>query len=493
MKKIIYTILLMVGSYSFAQGYPQMETMTLVPQNAPTNPIEGQVYYDIGQKAVFVYNGSGWVNSLEDTDNQTAAEVSFAPNGSVSSVNVQEAINELGFEKASDAVVIKKNTSNVIGNYMSINNGSGFGIDLEPGSSRMTFSASEFGNSTNLELEPNSLKVYGLSNAEIDAVGDGSLITKGYADANYSGDQTASEVSFTPNGSIAATTVQAAIEEVRDEASGSGLTTEQEERIDNAGIVKTIAIAGDVTLTAENFDPSTVGDRGKKVLNTTTSDFELTLPDLSVGKTALFQPTSVDASFTIVPDVGVSFVGNGTDVIEEGFIVDSLNVAGVTKIAANTYSIAGYVKPYDVPETNLAVTSNAASPTNESDSTTGFTNLGSSISSTEVNPILGTSSIEFLASSGSGGERLNYELTGLSSGDIVRVQFDYIATSGASLAAWQGVVATPASSTYTADGTLRSFDETITLNSNTLQLRWYPGIVTGNGWKVDNLIITKID
>ncbi len=492
MKKIIYTILLMVGSYSFAQGYPKMETMTLVPQNEPTSPIEGQIYYDVNQKVVFVYDGSDWVNSLEDTDNQTAAEVAYTSN---SQSTVNGALNDL-YSKDAGNLKLSGNPNIISGSGFGIKElNSGLGINIGMPNNLLTMSGGDqsTGSAVSLYLGRDEASISGLSNAEIDAVGDGSLITKGYADANYSGDQTASEVSFTPNGSIAATTVQAAIEEVRDEASGSGLTTEQEERIDNAGIVKTIAIAGDVTLTAENFDPSTVGDRGKKVLNTTTSDFELTLPDLSVGKTALFQPTSVDASFTIVPDVGVSFVGNGTDVIEEGFIVDSLNVAGVTKIAANTYSIAGYVKPYDVPETNLAVTSNAASPTNESDSTTGFTNLGSSISSTEVNPILGTSSIEFLASSGSGGERLNYELTGLSSGDIVRVQFDYIATSGASLAAWQGVVATPASSTYTADGTLRSFDETITLNSNTLQLRWYPGIVTGNGWKVDNLIITKID
>ncbi len=115
MKKIIYTILLMVGSYSFAQGYPKMETMTLVPQNAPTNPIEGQVYYDIGQKAVFVYNGSDWVNSSESSSISDATEINLAPaidiDGGGDETNVQQAIEKLSLLKLNNLIEDRSGSS----------------------------------------------------------------------------------------------------------------------------------------------------------------------------------------------------------------------------------------------------------------------------------------------------------------------------------------------------------------------------------------------
>ncbi len=415
MKKIIYTILLMAGSYSFAQGYPQMETMTLVPQNEPTSPIEGQIYYDVNQKVVFVYDGSDWVNSLEDTDNQILNLIGGNNDQlTISGGNTIDLSSLAGVDNSiseTNQTIDEDRILDLNGNNLSIDDG----------------------NTGMMSISTSGIALGAVPTVPSDPLTSNHLTRKIYVDNKSNEHDEASEILFSPNGSIAATTVQAAIEEVRDEASGSGLTTEQEERIDNAGVVKTIAIAGDVTLTAENFDPSTVGDRGKKVLNTTTSDFELTLPDLSVGKTALFQPTSVDASFTIVPDVGVSFVGNGTDVIEEGFIVDSLNVAGVTKIAANTYSIAGYVKPYDVVIPNLFGASNAA--TDDTNSISGFVEVHNSAGDFTINSV----------SSSYPNDDYMLEIVQNTSGEVSRLEISHPASAGTTYdlqCVWQTTAAT---------------------------------------------------
>jgi|GEM_PF-7059466 len=77
MKKIIFLILIMITGFGFSQGYPQMETMTLVPQNAPVNPVEGQVYYDAGQKSVFIWNGSQWLNSVTADTNTDSQDLTW--------------------------------------------------------------------------------------------------------------------------------------------------------------------------------------------------------------------------------------------------------------------------------------------------------------------------------------------------------------------------------------------------------------------------------
>ncbi len=465
MKKIIYTILLMAGSYSFAQGYPQMETMTLVPQNAPTNPIEGQVYYDIGQKAVFVYNGSGWVNSFEDTDNQTAAEVVFTPSGPISAVNVQGAIDELGLEKAADASVIKKSTSNIISSDMSISNGSGFGIDFEPNSSRMTFSASQFGSNTNLELKPNSLQVYGLSNAEIDAVGDGSLITKGYADANYSGDQTASEVSFTPNGSIAATTVQAAIEEVRDEASLMGVS----------GLIVNDIGSSDLIITANEF--------GK--FNTSSSTITLTVDNSQpINSKAVFQPIGGNTIY-VVPASGVTFIG--TD-IEEAFSVSENNLGGIFKIADNTYSVSGNVEAYTPPPSNLLVL-NASHPTDEANSTNGWGTYGGSIDlSVDSDSYVGSYAIKGQLNANASVQRIHYNFSG-EVGGVYEVRFRAKKGQGTNvyMNLWSGCTGGP--SVVPLTSSYSEYVYTITATSADMRFDFWVHTFSGSGSLGDNIFV----
>ena len=72
MKKIIFMAALLLGIASYAQVYPQLDTYSLVPINAPANPVEGQVYYDVLSKKVFIWDSLQWVeltdNSLSEAD-----------------------------------------------------------------------------------------------------------------------------------------------------------------------------------------------------------------------------------------------------------------------------------------------------------------------------------------------------------------------------------------------------------------------------------------
>ncbi|MEM8506245.1 MAG: hypothetical protein AAF717_00385 [Bacteroidota bacterium] len=131
------------------------------------------------------------------------------------------------------------------------------------------------------------------------------------------------------------------------ETINASLTAEQIERIGNIGAKHTVTISADVTLTNENFAPTVTPNRGKTTLNITTGDYTLTIPNSvtseSVGS---FKPTDIDATLTFLPADGVTFVGNGTSPITQGFQIDSLNLATVLKIGDNLFSVDGAVKPY---------------------------------------------------------------------------------------------------------------------------------------------------
>jgi|GEM_PF-5444767 len=90
-------------------------------------------------------------------------------------------------------------------------------------------------------------------------------------------------------------------------------------------------------------------DFGK--LNHTEHSIELTVDNtIPINSFARFQPTDLDSVITIIPDTGVTFVGNGSEVITGGFQIDSLNIGSLFKIADNLFSVAGYVKPYSLGE-----------------------------------------------------------------------------------------------------------------------------------------------
>ncbi|MEM1337815.1 MAG: hypothetical protein AAF634_10095 [Bacteroidota bacterium] len=74
MKRLFLILLFTMGYWGFSQGYPQMDTYTLVPTNAPTSPLEGQTYYDQTSKKVFVWDGTQWLDLSETTVDNSLSE-----------------------------------------------------------------------------------------------------------------------------------------------------------------------------------------------------------------------------------------------------------------------------------------------------------------------------------------------------------------------------------------------------------------------------------
>ncbi|MEM8507955.1 MAG: hypothetical protein AAF717_09000 [Bacteroidota bacterium] len=315
MKRLFLILLFTMGYWGFSQGYPQMDTYTLVPTNAPTSPLEGQTYYDQTSKKVFVWDGTQWLDqTIVDTDNQIAIEVPNAPAGTIAATNVQDALDELASEKAEDGAVLKKNVSNLISSGTTIHNGSGFGIDMEPGTNFLTLSSGGSGN-VNLEISPNSLKVYGLSNAEIDAVGDEALITKGYADATYTDDQTASEVTYdNVTSGLTATTTQAAIDELA-LSGGSGLTTDQLNRLLNENKFSYVTKSANFSYTSDDIEVASGIDIGKKVIVESTAgsvEGELENADIPLGESLIIQSNGgTIVSYFAQGETGLFQDGNG--------------------------------------------------------------------------------------------------------------------------------------------------------------------------------------
>ncbi|BFP40460.1 hypothetical protein FGF1_13050 [Flavobacteriaceae bacterium GF1] len=71
MKKVFFMAALLLGIASYGQGYPQMDTFTLVPSNTPASPLEGQTYYNQATNTVLVWDGTQWRDLITiDTDDQ---------------------------------------------------------------------------------------------------------------------------------------------------------------------------------------------------------------------------------------------------------------------------------------------------------------------------------------------------------------------------------------------------------------------------------------
>jgi hypothetical protein len=98
----------------------------------------------------------------------------------------------------------------------------------------------------------------------------------------------------------------------------------------------------------------------------------------------VIQPTDIDAEVFVVPDTGVSIVGNGVDVITDGFEVDSLNIASLTKLASNVYGVGGYVKAFSPVPPSFFV-DNVVTPTpNEVNGLLGIDKDGTLASSIDI-------------------------------------------------------------------------------------------------------------
>jgi hypothetical protein len=110
-------------------------------------------------------------------------------------------------------------------------------------------------------------------------------------------DQTAAEVPFTPNGSISATNVQAAIQEVRDEAGGG-----------ESAVSSVFGRTGTVTSQAGDYTPAQVG--AEPTLGNPTTDGYV-LSSTAAGVRSWIAPASGGSSTWLsLTDTPSSFTAN---------------------------------------------------------------------------------------------------------------------------------------------------------------------------------------
>lgn len=174
-------------------------------------------------------------------------------------------------------------------------------------------------------------------------------------------------------------------------ATNGGVSTEQSERISNAGKYHFTSTASNETLTSALVEPATP-NLGKKMWRTYTANDTITVPgDLTVGWSSVIEAGSATDSILIKADTGVDIYGRGNVLVQSGTGIDGLWLKGGDAVAliykgANSVRAEG---PWNVatlappPPTNLYTTSNAVSLVSEANTTTGTTvDTGSTLIST---------------------------------------------------------------------------------------------------------------
>lgn len=230
-------------------------------------------------------NDSGFITS--ETDDQTASEVPYTPTGDIASSNVQDAIDELDSEKL-------KIGTNETSAQVKIGETLSGGITINGATNSVVIEGGDQadGDLVQFRVDDNLVEISGLTNTEIEA-GSLSLVpTKSYL-----------------------------LERLK----------------------YTLGPSTDIGATDRDLTTSDVGR-----FNYTDNNVTFTLDNLiSVNHEISLMVSHVDSIITVVPDTGVSIIGNGTEIIDGGFQIDSLNVAKIKKLASNLYYVMGYVKPYE--------------------------------------------------------------------------------------------------------------------------------------------------
>jgi hypothetical protein len=186
MKKLILIALLLTSYVTIGQIIPKVDGLKIAGKSAPISPTDGEIYYNSTSKKTFQWNGTAWI----DLSSVGAVTSVAGKTGVVTLVNaditdLQAALNL----KADDLGVLKKDVINTITGLTRITeSGSNTGISIDPSidESIIRGGSTAGGSLVEIILQPNSAIMTGYSNAEINAAGALSLITKSYADANYS-------------------------------------------------------------------------------------------------------------------------------------------------------------------------------------------------------------------------------------------------------------------------------------------------------------------
>lgn len=327
---------------------------------------------------------------------------------------------------------------------------------------------------------------------------------------NAAADQNAAEVSVaaTPVNYTAATAdVEAHLVGI-DAAINSGISTENQERIDNIGVLFRRSLVASETLTIEGSDPTSVGDRGKTVLNTmNTAADTITVNNVET----LNRPFMVQAGFGIADstyirrnNTTIKWRGDMNSTVQvaddvDGFFLRPGQKAVVERVAADLYEVDCTCFPHTeasctADPNEWHTQANAASDPNcnEADATTGWTSAGANIFSVTDDPQVGTYHLEFRAFNGLN-NRAEYTFSATAS-DTFTVSWkdrQDIGTNG-NVYNWGNCTGGPnyvPSSTWTD----RSFNITVT-STGTVTLRWYASDGSGSAGDeidLDNLSIIK--
>jgi len=177
-------------------------------------------------------SGALLTNLPASPDDQTAGEVSFTPNGTIAATTVQAAIQEVRDEAAPTASPTFTGTITVPAlsgaTYTGTSLVSAVQAALTANDNAVDINASTYMltvlDDTDAATARATLGAAAALGTDDNYATDAEKVKLGNLSGTNTGDQNAGGVAFTPNGTIAATTVQAAIQEVRDEASAVDLT-----------------------------------------------------------------------------------------------------------------------------------------------------------------------------------------------------------------------------------------------------------------------------
>ena len=204
--------------YTDGMTYLLSDTGTILVRDPNTN-VEAMTLVDLGWNLVWLQNASqpvGWyfIESATVTASM-ASSVAFVPSGTLAATNVQTALEELDNEKLSTL------GGTITGNLI-LNTASLPAINMREGNA---FCGGVFGGSFGIGFSDSvsgDIACYVPSGTKSFVVSG--PITGANLLGSNTGDQTAATTPFTPSGSISATNVQAALQEV-DTETQAGLAT----------------------------------------------------------------------------------------------------------------------------------------------------------------------------------------------------------------------------------------------------------------------------